>query len=413
MTPNADCTKYRLFFETPNADLPVSAPSADGVLKILPVQDHALTDPIADWQPVLDASNTVQTLSFTESLTASNKAGQLTISLDPDEDFAGNFLVEVDTNNNGVYNDAVDRAIDASASGGAANANITASFDGKNGLGADIAPNATINFRVKFDKLAEIHLVVLDVEAMSGLTIRALNGPEAGDATVYWDDTALVPYTNDDSMPYNTTPLIDGTAGVDSGVLGGVRGWPMLATLSTGEQSFFGWGNTRALDTWVYQSVNVVDSHQASAGPHYVVKFESNGGNSIGQQKLQPLGKASRPTAPVYDGYIFDDWYVDTGLTTLYDFDTSVDKDITLYAKWLAACQYDEAISDTDPNCQAPPINHPGLSDPVYSGPVVNVPDTGYQVVNVVWRVLAAVGALVWTAVLGLTVWARWRNAQS
>jgi len=45
-------------------------------------------------------------------------------------------------------------------------------------------------------------------------------------------------------------------------------------------------------------------------------------------------GKAVRPVNPTRAGYTFMDWYADAALSTLYDFDSIVSKDITLYAGW-------------------------------------------------------------------------------
>jgi len=44
--------------------------------------------------------------------------------------------------------------------------------------------------------------------------------------------------------------------------------------------------------------------------------------------------KAVRPSVPIRPGHIFMNWYTDSSLTTLYDFDTLVSIDVTLYARW-------------------------------------------------------------------------------
>lgn len=45
-----------------------------------------------------------------------------------------------------------------------------------------------------------------------------------------------------------------------------------------------------------------------------------------------------KPENPIKEGYVFDGWYTDVNCTneTAYDFNTPVNEDITLYAKWLA-----------------------------------------------------------------------------
>lgn len=42
------------------------------------------------------------------------------------------------------------------------------------------------------------------------------------------------------------------------------------------------------------------------------------------------------PAKPTNDGYSFGGWYTDVNCTTAYDFNSPVNTDITLYAKWLA-----------------------------------------------------------------------------
>jgi len=64
------------------------------------------------------------------------------------------------------------------------------------------------------------------------------------------------------------------------------------------------------------------------------VTFESNGGSYIETQNVKSGGTATRPTDPTKSGYNFVNWYSNSGLTTVYNFSTAVNKDIKLYAKW-------------------------------------------------------------------------------
>ncbi|MDR0289513.1 MAG: InlB B-repeat-containing protein [Treponema sp.] len=65
----------------------------------------------------------------------------------------------------------------------------------------------------------------------------------------------------------------------------------------------------------------------------YAVIFETNGGSAVKTQTVGKNGTASRPI-PSKEGHTFDNWYSNSGLTTVYDFDTPVASDITLYARW-------------------------------------------------------------------------------
>ena len=66
----------------------------------------------------------------------------------------------------------------------------------------------------------------------------------------------------------------------------------------------------------------------------YTVTFNSNGGSTVASVEVAHNDQVSRPTDPEKNGYIFEDWYSDSNLTTVYDFTDRITKDITLYAKW-------------------------------------------------------------------------------
>ena len=80
---------------------------------------------------------------------------------------------------------------------------------------------------------------------------------------------------------------------------------------------------------------------------YYTVTFDSKGGSDVKSQKIESGKKATRPTDPTKDEtkteeFIFDGWYTssDGGTTlsdTTFNFDTAIEKDITLYAKWKDA----------------------------------------------------------------------------
>lgn len=66
----------------------------------------------------------------------------------------------------------------------------------------------------------------------------------------------------------------------------------------------------------------------------YMVTFETNGGNSIAPQIIQEGMSVTEPVRPTKEGYIFEGWYIDETLSSSYDFTATVNKSITLYAKW-------------------------------------------------------------------------------
>ena len=66
-----------------------------------------------------------------------------------------------------------------------------------------------------------------------------------------------------------------------------------------------------------------------------VVTFESNGGSSVSSQQVSEGGFVIEPTEPTKSGYKFGGWYSESSLTNKWDFKTNtVNKEITLYAKW-------------------------------------------------------------------------------
>ena len=77
----------------------------------------------------------------------------------------------------------------------------------------------------------------------------------------------------------------------------------------------------------------------------YTVTFDSNGGSEVQSQSVEKGSKVFKPANPIKKGFVFENWYIDKDLKELYDFETSVETNINLYAKWV----YDETdITDTD-----------------------------------------------------------------
>lgn len=75
------------------------------------------------------------------------------------------------------------------------------------------------------------------------------------------------------------------------------------------------------------------------------VTFDTNGGSVISKQIVENGKTVSAPANPTKAEYKFDNWYIDAGLTELYDFNTKVTSDITLYAKWIEPTVEDKSIS--------------------------------------------------------------------
>ena len=66
----------------------------------------------------------------------------------------------------------------------------------------------------------------------------------------------------------------------------------------------------------------------------YMVNFESNGGTEIKPQTVVYGKKATEPSNPSKEDYAFLGWYTDKDCTKVFNFDTEIKSDITLYAGW-------------------------------------------------------------------------------
>ncbi len=66
----------------------------------------------------------------------------------------------------------------------------------------------------------------------------------------------------------------------------------------------------------------------------YTVTFESNGGNAVDTQYVYHGSTAQEPSIPQKEGNIFLGWYADENLTMLWDFNTPIESNVTLYAGW-------------------------------------------------------------------------------
>lgn len=81
--------------------------------------------------------------------------------------------------------------------------------------------------------------------------------------------------------------------------------------------------------------INFLSKNAICQTPLVTVTFNTNGiGASVSSQTFASGGKVIMST-PSAEGYIFAGWYTDSGLTTAFDFSTSVTSNITLYAKWI------------------------------------------------------------------------------
>jgi uncharacterized repeat protein (TIGR01451 family) len=243
--PPGECgDPYKIFFEAPSASLPATATLWNGT---------------TEWIRPPVVLPTLAGLSFARDATTTS-AGAFTLDV---SDFTGQLTVLVDVNNDGDYTDPVDRSLPAAVTADGA---ASVDFDGLDGQGDPIAPTQAFGARVAITQAGEIHFVNFDVEARGGLRVEALNGPESGSTTLYWNDTALRT-----EQRICLTPETDGRAGVASDA--GVHGWPCdLTQVPSAEYNANNgiggsWGDVRNIDDWTYHQIDEFEEIEVAAIP--------------------------------------------------------------------------------------------------------------------------------------------------
>ncbi len=67
----------------------------------------------------------------------------------------------------------------------------------------------------------------------------------------------------------------------------------------------------------------------------YTLRFDTNGGSEIGEQRYLEGSVIMQPTDPTREGHTFAGWYTDEGCTKAFDFGGPMPgRDTTVYAKW-------------------------------------------------------------------------------
>ena len=82
----------------------------------------------------------------------------------------------------------------------------------------------------------------------------------------------------------------------------------------------------------IYGAIDVITINVSEA--NYNVSFSSEG-SVIHTETVEPNATVQSYTPPAREGYTFGGWYTDTSFQNLFNFDTPITSDITLYAKWI------------------------------------------------------------------------------
>jgi len=71
----------------------------------------------------------------------------------------------------------------------------------------------------------------------------------------------------------------------------------------------------------------------------YTVNFHTDGGTVIADQIIEEGCLVSKPEDPIKEGYFFENWYKEGTFVNVYDFNTPVHSNFSLYAKYEPALQ--------------------------------------------------------------------------
>ena len=66
----------------------------------------------------------------------------------------------------------------------------------------------------------------------------------------------------------------------------------------------------------------------------YLVTFDSQGGSNVASAKVEEGETVAKPADPSKDNNTFTGWYEEQELLHLFDFNTPITKNWTLYAGW-------------------------------------------------------------------------------
>ncbi|MBD1392042.1 gliding motility-associated C-terminal domain-containing protein [Mucilaginibacter glaciei] len=213
---------YKIFFNTPAADLPAVANTVGGGTTWL------LNTPIAAALSNFTFNKAVATGTVSSGKFAFNSTG------------SGAYLISIDANRNAIYTDAADRQLTGALFAGA----NEVTWDGLDGAGNKITAFSGAVYSAKITVTAnagEVHFPFFDVERnVNGLKLTRLNGSNAPDNTLYWDDTQITIV----GKPSNPIKNLTGINSLTNG-----HTWGTATTNADNDADF---GNNKSIDTWGY-----------------------------------------------------------------------------------------------------------------------------------------------------------------
>ncbi|MGI5950654.1 MAG: SpaA isopeptide-forming pilin-related protein [Brooklawnia sp.] len=238
---NCDFTPYKIFFEAPDTAMP---------------QMVTLPDQTSTWLMHEPTSPEVTDIAFASDAPGS-RDGTVTVTVNS---FEGNAELQVDVDNDGIFDGPNDRLIPFVVLAGTP---AVIAFDGKDTNGDPIPTRVPLAFKVQIDQIGEIHFVDEDLELLTqGIQVTRTSNLPGGDPNtkLYWNDVWVTDRANDPQarIKCSSTPQLVGE-GVSSG--GGVHSYGTgrcasgilnVNTKATDTTSGGSWGNNRLIDNWTY-----------------------------------------------------------------------------------------------------------------------------------------------------------------
>lgn len=149
---------------------------------------------------------------------------------------------------------------------------------------------------------------------------------------------ALVSCSNEvKELPYTVTFDSDGGSTVSSQMVDEGKYVTKPTDPTKSGCNFRGWfksdGSLFSFETETITKSITLKAKWSDSTEYCTVFFNSCGGSSVNEQKIQKGGKVAKPSNPSYEGFVFDGWVNEEYKS--FDFEnTAVTSDITLYADW-------------------------------------------------------------------------------
>lgn len=101
---------------------------------------------------------------------------------------------------------------------------------------------------------------------------------------------------------------------------------------------------------------------------NWTITFESNGGSIVEAIEVKDGEIATKPANPTRNGYSFQNWCVDSYLTTAFDWNTEITSNWTLYASWKKEEGGSSSSSSSSSSSEAPVVDSSTSSEEASKG---------------------------------------------